>query len=110
MKKKDLDKIQSEAARIATRATKLVSLSTLSNEICWESLEQRRKNHRLTLFYKMMYNFTPLYLSSLMPETVSNISRYSLRNSNVCKLLLPGLVSTITVFFLQQPEIGTVYL
>ena len=41
---KDLDKIQSEAARIATGATKLVSLSTLSNEICWESLEQRRKN------------------------------------------------------------------
>ena len=80
--KKDLDKIQSEAARIATGATKLVSLSTLSNEICWESLEQRRKNHRLTLFYKMMYNFTPLYLSSLVPETVSNISRYSLRNSN----------------------------
>ena len=30
----------------------------------------------------MMYNFTPLYLSSLVPETVSNISRYSLRNSN----------------------------
>ena len=30
----------------------------------------------------MMYNFTPLYLSSLVPETVSNISHYSLRNSN----------------------------
>ncbi|MCG7870185.1 MAG: hypothetical protein JAY74_27935 [Candidatus Thiodiazotropha taylori] len=80
--KNDLDKIQSEAARIATGATKLVSLSTLSNEICWDSLEQRRKNHRLTLFYKMMYNITPLYLSSLVPQTVSNISRYNLRNSN----------------------------
>ena len=37
---------------------------------------------RLTLFYEMMYNFTPLYLSSLVPETVSNISHYGLRNSN----------------------------
>ena len=28
-----------------------------------------------------MYNFTPLYLSRLVPETVSNMSRHSLRNS-----------------------------
>ena len=82
MKKNDLDEIQSEAARIPTGATKLVSLSTLSNEVCWESLEQRRKNHRLTLIYKMMLILPPFYLSSLVPETVSNISRYSLRNSN----------------------------
>ncbi|MCG7868583.1 MAG: endonuclease/exonuclease/phosphatase family protein [Candidatus Thiodiazotropha taylori] len=80
--KNDLDKIQNEAARIATGATKLVSLNALSKEICWESLEQRRKNHRLTLFYKMFYNLTPLYLSSLVPQSVSNLSRYNLRNSN----------------------------
>ena len=80
--KADLDKIQNEAARIATGATKLVSLYTLSNEIGWETLEQRRKNHRLTLFYKMVYNITPYYLSNLIPPTVSNLSRYNLRNSN----------------------------
>ena len=82
MKKIVLDKIQNEAARIATGATKLVSLNALSKEICWESLEQRRQNHRLTLFYKMFYNITPLYLSSLVPQSVSNLSQYSLRNSN----------------------------
>ena len=80
--KADLDKIQNEAARIATGATKLVSLYTLSNKICWETLEQRRKNHRLTLFYKMVYNITPYYLSNLLPPTVSNLSCYNLRNSN----------------------------
>ena len=80
--KNDLDKIQNEAARIATGATKLVSLNALSKEICWESLEQRRQNHRLTLFYKMFYNITPLYLSSLVPQSVSNLSQYSLPNSN----------------------------
>ena len=69
-------------ARIATGATKLVSLYILSNEIGWETLEQRRKNHRLTLFYKMVYNITPYYLSNLIPPTVSNLSRYNLRNSN----------------------------
>ena len=30
----------------------------------------------------MMYNFTPPYLSSSVPPSVSNISRYNLRNSN----------------------------
>ena len=79
--KADLDKIQNEAVRIATGATKLVSLNTLSNEICWETLEHRRKNHRLTLFYKMVYNITPHYLSNLIPPTVSNLSRFNLRNS-----------------------------
>ena len=80
--KDELEKIQNEAARIATGATRLVSLSTLRKEIGWESLEKRRPNHKLTLFYKMTHNLGPLYLSSLVPSTVSNISHYNLRNSN----------------------------
>ena len=50
-KKEELDKIQNEAARIATGATKLVSLIPLSNEIKWESLEDRRNKHKLTRFF-----------------------------------------------------------
>ena len=30
----------------------------------------------------MVHNITPLYLSSLIPQSVNNISRYNLRNSN----------------------------
>ena len=30
----------------------------------------------------MMHNITPLYLSSFVPQSVSNLSRYNLRNSN----------------------------
>ena len=77
-----MDKIQNEAARIATGATKLISLNALYNEIGWESLQDRRQDHKLTLFYKMMYNLTPLYLSSLVPKPVRNLSQYNLRNSN----------------------------
>ena len=82
MKKTKLDKIQNEAARIATGATKLVSLDALYKETQWDTLGKRRENHKLTLFYKMMYNFTPPYLSSLVPPSISNLSRYNLRNSN----------------------------
>ena len=43
--KYELDKIQNEAARIATGATKLVSINNLYKEICWESL----KNDAMTI-------------------------------------------------------------
>ena len=40
-----LEKIQIEAARIATGATKLVFLDILYQETGWESLEKRRHEH-----------------------------------------------------------------
>ena len=42
----------------------------------------RRKNQKLTLFYKMAHNLTPDYLTSLIPSTVTETSSYNLRNSN----------------------------
>ena len=82
IRKQELDKIQNRAARIATGTIKLVSLQSLYNEICWESLECRRNNHKLALLYKMVLNIIALYLSSLSPQSVSSISPYNLRNSN----------------------------
>ena len=41
----ELDKIQTECARIASGATKLISLEELNKEICWESLSERRYKH-----------------------------------------------------------------
>ena len=60
--KKELEKIQIEAARIATGATKFISVRNLYNEIGLETLEKRRINHKLILFYKMYNNLTPHYL------------------------------------------------
>lgn len=80
--KDELEKIQKEAARIATGTTKLISLEALYSEIGWETLESRRKKQKLTLFYKMHNNLCPPYLSSLVPPTVNETSRYNLRNAN----------------------------
>lgn len=78
----ELEKIQLEAARIVTGTTKLVSIENLYIETGWETLHSRRRQHKLTLFYKMVNNFTPTYLSSLLPPLVGNVSRYNLRNQN----------------------------
>ena len=74
-------KIKTDAARIATDMTELISLSNLYKEICWDIHQQRRQNHKLTLFYKTVNNVHPYYLSSLIPLQVNTVSRYNLRNS-----------------------------
>ena len=48
----ELEKIQNEAARIVTGATKLVSISSLLSETGWEPLALRRRKHKLTFFIK----------------------------------------------------------
>ena len=60
----------------------MVSFQKIYDEIGWETLETRRRKHKLVLFYKMFYNLSPLYPSSLVPPLVQNSSRHSLRNSN----------------------------
>ena len=54
--KKDLDRIQDEAARIVTGATKLVSLMLLHNDVCWDFLQERRQKHKLIQIFKMKNN------------------------------------------------------
>ena len=51
--KQELEKNQIEAARIETGATKLVSIAALYRETKWDSLDERRRKHKLTLFYKI---------------------------------------------------------
>ena len=79
--KDELNKIQNEAARICSGTTRLVSLTNLAKEIGWDSLDNRRKKHKLIMFYKMINNISPPYLSDLVPQTVSATSRYQLRNT-----------------------------
>ena len=77
----EFEKIQNEAARIVTGATKLVSINSLSRETGWRALAQRRKKHELDLFYKMQTDLSPDYLSVLVPPTVGSFSAYQLRNA-----------------------------
>ena len=58
-----------------------MSINSLTNETGWESILNRRKKHKLLLFYKMQHNISPNYLSSLVPPSVGNTTNYQLRNS-----------------------------
>ena len=80
--KNELEKIQNEAARIVTGTTKLVSIRALYQKIKWDTLEERRRKHKLALFYKMVNRLSPPYLLSLIPLPVNRVSSYNQRNSN----------------------------
>ena len=54
-----LEKIQIEAARIATGATKLVSLEMLYQETGWGPLEKRRYKHKL--YIVSFIKWTPVF-------------------------------------------------
>ena len=79
----ELEKIQTEASRIITGATRLVSLSNLYKESGLEPLKSRRRQHKLVHLFKMFHNISsPSYLSNLIPESVGNVVNYGLRNSD----------------------------
>ena len=80
--KQDIEKIQIEAVRIVTGTTNLVSINSLYEYTGWEILETRRKNHKLTLFFKMINGLSPQYLLDLVPATIDSSLNYNLRNSN----------------------------
>ena len=52
----------------------------LYEEVKWDTLEERRRKHKLALFYKMVNGLSPPYLSSLIP--LPRASSYNLRNTN----------------------------
>jgi hypothetical protein len=76
-----IESIQYESARVVTGAMKGTSRTRLLEELSWEDMKTRRSMHKLVLYYKIVNNLTPNYLSDLLPQTVQQRSGLLLRNS-----------------------------
>ena len=57
--KKLIEAIQIEAMHIVTGATKVCSIGKLYNDTGWETLEARREEQKLIIFFKMMQGLCP---------------------------------------------------
>ena len=77
----EIEKIQLEAGRIVTGATKLVEIDRLYKQLGWLKLSERRDLHNLFLFFKMNHGLSPLYLSNLLLLHVGELSAYRLQNA-----------------------------
>ena len=94
-------------------------MQSLYDEIGWETLDVRRRKHKLVLFYKMNNDIAPSYLSSVVPRPDQNTSRYSLRNANnirtihsrtsqYCNSFLPAVICDCNSFPCPDRIVDTV--
>jgi len=77
-----LESLQIEGTRVVTGALKGTNRVSLLKEHSWVDLSVRRKLHKLSLIYKIVFKFAPPYLCDLCPEFVSDRSCYSLPSAN----------------------------
>ena len=74
---KKLEATQYSAALVVSGARRGTNKYKLYEELGWESLHHRRWYRRLTHFFKLKNNFSPLYLYNLIPP--EREIHYSLR-------------------------------
>ena len=77
-----LEIVQIEAGRIITGLGCNSSRQKVYHELGWETLENRRKNHELILFYRILNGLAPAYLYELVQPYLPRQSGYKLRNEN----------------------------
>ena len=92
-----LERVQRKASLICTGAYRHTETQTLLRDLAWKTLETRRKEHKLIVFYKIFHGIYPSYLYALLPPV--NNPRYRLRNSSEFKLPHARLNSSINSFF-----------
>ena len=66
-----------------------ICLNKILKELGWSKLANRRTNHRLVYFYKILNNLAPKYLKRLCNLTSHNTNNYLLRRNN--SFLLPTI-------------------
>ena len=66
-----IESVQNSAALAVTGTWRGTSRAKLYAELGWESLSSRRWSRRLTLFYKIINNLTPLYTKEPIPPSSS---------------------------------------
>ena len=79
---RNLEKLNLDAIRTICGSVRGTSHEKLYQETGLCPLAERRKQHKLCIFYKMVHGLTPNYLSVQIPNTVYQANRYNLRNAN----------------------------
>ena len=78
--KKMIDQVQRNALVMITLAYRRTPTIKLYEETGIETLDNRRKQDRLVLFYKMVNRFVPDYLCDLVPPPSGENHSYQLRD------------------------------
>ena len=93
-----LDQVQRQAALLCTGGYRHSNYKKLLKELNWEQLSERRKMHKLTIFYKIKRNIYPKYLLKSLPVN-NNQNNYNFRNQNVIRPRDSRLKISMSSFF-----------
>ena len=91
-----IESIQRQAALICTGGYRHTSYASLLSELNWQSLTDRRRMHKLILFYKIYYNIYPPYLHSFLTY---NPNIRTLRTTQVLRPRQTRLAITTNSYF-----------
>ena len=94
-----LERVQLEAARLVTGATRRCPTEALYREVGWEKLASRRKFHRASMMHKIETGKAPTYLQDLIPSPIQARTRYNLRNRHDLQVPFARLESYSNSFF-----------
>ena len=78
-----IEGVQYRAAKIISGAINRTSHNIVYNELCWQTLEERRHRQRLRVLYKTMHGQAPEYLQNTIPAQAAGNQRYALRENNI---------------------------
>ena len=66
--------------------TKLTSHCNLYEETGWDTLDTRQKNHKLTLFHKIINNKTPQFSRDIVPNSVGSHAHNTRQTNNILNI------------------------
>ena len=95
--KNDLNQIQRKAGLICTGGYKHTENQTLMQELGWESLETRRKNHKIVQTFKIVTHIYPDHLFDLLSPRQN--TAYNLGNPHLFNTQLRRTSSSYNSFF-----------
>ena len=84
-----LDGIQREALIMTTGAYRRTPTENLYSDTGLERLSDRRYQHRLAVYYKMVNNISPAYLSNNLPPLSRQNTNYNFRQFGQHKRIVP---------------------
>ena len=89
-----------------------VSSAALFDELSWDTLPERRNNHKLFMFSDIVHHHTPAYLHELLPNSVHTRSgnRYNFRNADRLDNISCETESFKSSFFRPQLFFGTIWM
>ena len=76
----ELEALHLDAIRTITGAVRGTSHNKLYYESGLVSLKERRRRHKLTMYFKIVNNLAPTYINKYLPPLVSSLNPYHRRN------------------------------